>query len=264
MSSSTLKLSLIALAFSALAGCGGNSDDKPSVPDAAPIIPAPGGVYVGYFQEDVTNNPEDAIAGAFVLSVPATDANSGTKLSMTYAGCQTSNFGNDTGIKTGNAYGASWSGLLDATAQSGSIFATYDPATGYYSGVYSNAKGKQLLNLPACTQYYMAALGKLEIFPIEKNLPASFTLNLNAGANTVSWASVAGTASTLVYVLDPVLAQSGNLNPIKAHALLPGTSTSYSLAAAGLSSGKEYIAVSLLSNSSSARLAFGSKRFTAP
>ncbi|WP_295750564.1 hypothetical protein [Undibacterium sp.] len=262
MSLPSLKLSLIALAFAALTACGGNSDDKPSVPDAAPIIPAPGGVYVGYFQEDVTNNPEDAIAGAFVLSVPGSDANSGTKLTMTYTGCQTSNFGNDNGIKNGNAYGASWSGLLDATSQSGSIFATYDPATGYYSGVYSNAKGKQLLNLPNCTQYYMAALGKFEVFPIEKNLPASFTLSVNA--NTLSWTSVAGTASILVYVLDPVLAQSGILNPIKAHALLPGTSASYSLAAAGLSSGKEYIAVSQQSNSSSARIAFASKRFVAP
>ncbi|MFZ6749566.1 hypothetical protein [Undibacterium sp. Ren11W] len=262
MSLSTLNLSLIALAFAALAGCGGNGDDTPSVPDAAPIIPAPGGVYVGYFQEDVTNNPEDAIVGAVVLSVPATDANSGTKLSMTYAGCQTSNFGNDTGIKTGNAYGASWSGFLDATAQSGSIFATYDPATGYYSGVYSNAKGKQLLNLPGCSQYYVAALGKLEVFPIEKNLPTSFTLSVSA--NMLTWPSVTGTASTLVYVLDPVLAQSGILTPIKTHVMLPGTSTSYSLATAGLSSGKEYVAVSLLSNSSSARLAFGSKRFTAP
>jgi hypothetical protein len=262
MSLPTLKLSLIALGFAALTGCGGGNDDKPSVPDAAPIIPAPGGVYVGYFQEDLNNNPEDPIAGAFALSVPAIDANSGTRLTMTYTGCQTSNLGNDTGIKTGNAYGASWSGLLDATAQSGQLFATYDPATGYFSGVYSNIKGKQLLNLPGCAQYYVAAQGKLEIFPIEKNLPASFTLSVSA--NTLSWTSVPGAASTLVYVLDPVLAQSGILNPIKVHALLPGASASFSLAAAGLISGKEYVGVSLLSNSSSARIAFGSKRFIAP
>lgn len=259
-----LKLSLISLSFCALAGCGGGADDSPAVPLAAPLVPAPQGLYVGYYQEDRVNNPEDPATGAFVLGVPemVTGSKTGVKLAMTYASCQTTTLLDVTGSVGGNLYGGPWAGKVDGLEQKGSYLGSYDSVSGYFGGVYTNGNGKQLINIPACKQYYLAANGKWEVFPAEKNLPGSFAISISS--TMVSWNTLPAVTTALAYVLDPVLAQSGAANPVMSHQVLPGTTSSYSFAAAGLVSGKEYLAVTSLSNSSGERVAFGSKRFTAP
>jgi hypothetical protein len=259
-----LKLSLISLSFCVLAGCGGGADDSPAKTDVPALVPAPQGLYVGYYQEDRVNNWEDPATAAFVFGVPemVTGSKTGVKLAMTYAGCQTTTLLDVSGSVGGNLYGGPWAGKVDGVEQKGSYLGSYDSVSGYFGGVYTNANGKQLINIPACPQYYLAANGKWEVFPAEKSLPASFAISISS--TVVSWNTLPAVTTALAYVLDPVLAQSGAANPVILHQVLPGTTTSYSIAGAGLVSGKQYLAVTSLSNSSGERVAFGSKRFTAP
>jgi hypothetical protein len=82
-------------------------------------------------------------------------------------------------------------------------------------------------------------------------------------ASKASWSAVPSAALTLIYLIDPLIAQAGNGNPIKWQTVVPGTATTLNLGSAGLAKGKEYIVVALVGNMKAQRVAFGSKRFTA-
>lgn len=97
------------------------------------------------------------------------------------------------------------------------------------------------------------------MFAIDARVPSSFTTS--ASARTVSWSTVASAAYTLVYVLDPVIAQSTG-NPVVWQTIVTsGTSTTIPNAVT-LQTGKQYIAVIAVSNAQYQRIAFGSIRFT--
>ena len=229
---------------------------------AAADASAPGGLYVGYYQEDPKTNPEDPMPGAFVLKLPEKDAAFDGAMFFTFVGCQTSNVGNVKGVKAGYKLSGDWSGMIDNSAQSGPYQGTYDPATGYYTGEYSNKGGKQFKDIKGCIQYYIGPNGSWEMFAVEQNQPAAFKLGVT-GAK-VSWAGVPNAALALVYVIDPSVAVTGGGNPVKFQTVLPGPVTHFDLAAAGLAKGKEYIVATLVNNAKFKRVAFGSKRFIAP
>ena len=227
---------------------------------AGPLVP--GGLYVGYYQEDPRTNPEDPTPGAFVLKLPEQDAAFEGAMFFTFVGCQTSNVGKVKGVKAGRSLSGDWSGMIDGSAQAGPYQGAYDAARGSYAGTYANAGGKQFKTIPGCIRYYIGPNGTWEMFPVEQNQPATFKVALAGGA--VSWPSVPNAARTLVYLIDPAAAQAGGVNPVKFQTVLPGQATSFTLAAAGLTRGKEYIVATLVSNRQAARIAFGSKRFMAP
>jgi hypothetical protein len=254
MTSLSSKTSLIAMSVLALACTQGVAN--------AAATSAPGGLYVGYYQEDPLTNPEDPTPGAFVLNLPENDASFNGDMYFTYVGCQHNNVGKVKGVKAGLALSGSWSGTVDASPQSGPYKGTYDPASGYYKGVYTASGGKQFKNIQGCIQYYIAPNGTWEMFAVEQNQPAAFKVNI-AGSK-VSWAAVPGAAMTLVYVLDPAVAKAGGGNPVKFQTLIPGNGANFNFAPIGLNKGKEYIAVALVSNKNAARVAFASKRFVAP
>ena len=155
-----------------------------------------------------------------------------------------------------------WSGNIDNSAQSGPYQGSYDPATGYYKGVYSNSAGKQFKDIPGCIQYYIGPNGSWEMFAVEQNQPASFKVSVSA--SKVSWSNVPNAAMTLVYVIEPDMAKAGGVNPIKFQTLVPAQVTSFGIPAAGLTKGKEYIVATLITDRKAKRLAFASKRFVAP
>jgi hypothetical protein len=243
-----MKTTLLCLAFAALSS-------------HAAAATAPGGQYVGYYQEDARTNPEDPTPGAFVLTLPDQDASFDGAMFFTFVGCQKSNVGKVSGKKAGLALNGTWSGMIDASTQSGPYSGTYDPVTGSYAGVYSNAGGKQFKNIEGCIQYYIGANGTWEMFPVEKNQPAAFKVGVDK--STLNWSSPPGAAMALVYVLDPLAARTPGANPIKFQTLMPAQAGKFSLGALGLDKGKEYIAVALVNNAKSKRIAFGSKRFVA-
>jgi len=241
------------LALSALLGGGLAVAAGPS---------APGGLYVGYYQEDPLTNPEDPTPGAFVLNLPEKDAAFDGAMFFTFVGCQSSNVGTVKGNKAGYALSGTWSGNIDNSAQSGPYQGSYDPATGYYKGMYSNSAGKQFKDIPGCIQYYIGPNGSWEMFAVEQNQPASFKVSVSA--SKVSWANVPNAAMTLVYVIESGMAKAGGANPVKFQTVVPAQVTSFSIPAGGLSKGKEYIVATLITDSKAKRLAFASKRFVAP
>jgi hypothetical protein len=96
----------------------------------------------------------------------------------------------------------------------------------------------------------------------EAAVPASFTLSVS-GRN-VSWGSVANAAMTLIYLLDPIIAQ-GTGNPVLWQDLVVGSVTTTQIpASVALQSGRQYIVPVGIANAAGQRAAFGSLRFTAP
>jgi hypothetical protein len=239
---------------------GANGDKVPA--EATPETSPPGGLYFGYYQENHAANPEDPMPGAFYLKLPAKDEAYSGSMYFTYVGCQTSNVGSVSGVKSGLQISGSWSGTVDGTTQTGPYSGTYDPKTASYSGTYSNNGGKQFIHIPGCISYFIAPSGSWEMFPVEQNVPAGFAVSISG--QTGSWPAVAGAVTTLAYVVDAAVVESGAGNPIVKQAVLPGGTTSIDLASLSLKSGKEYILVTMISDSAFKRLAFGSKRFTAP
>lgn len=247
------RIGLIALTVLALAGSNGAlaADKSP-----------PGGLYLGYYQEDPLTNPEDPMPGAYVLNLPENDAAFNGDMFFTFVGCQTSNVGKVKGLKTGNELSGDWAGLIDNSPQTGPYSGTYNPALGSYKGVYANSGGKQFKDIKGCIRYFIAPNGSWEMFPAEKSQPATFKIAVSA--SMASWPGLPNAAMVLVYVIDPSLTKSGAGNPVKFQTVLPGPVASFNLAAAGLSKGKEYIVAALVNNGKFQRIGFTSKRFTAP
>lgn len=246
--------------FARLAICGfvlaaGSASAK------APVV-APGGLYVGYYQEDPRTNPEDPTPGAFVLKLPENDAAFDGAMFFTFVGCQKSNVGKVSGVKAANALSGTWAGTIDDSKQSGPYKGSYDVATSSYKGVYSNAGGKQFKDIGGCIQYYIGPNGTWEMFAVEQNQPANFKMEM-AGA-TVSWPVPPRAVMALVYVIDPAIAQAGNGNPIVFQTVMPATTTKFSLTPARLVKGRQYIGVAMFNNAQAKRVAFASKRFVAP
>lgn len=251
------KLAAVFAAITALTACGGGGSDTPA---PMPVDAAPGGLYVGYYQEDPATNPEDPVPGAFSLNLPSGNASFAGSMLFTYVGCQTSNVGTVSGAKLDLALSGAWSGTVDGSAQSGTYTGSYQTTSQSYAGTYANAGGKQLRDLQPCITYTIAPNGSWEMFPIEAAVPSGFTVLVSG--RTVSWSATTGAALTLVYLLDPVIAQSSG-NPVLWQTLVAGSTNSAIVPnSVGLQAGKEYVAVVGVGNASGQRSAFGSKRFT--
>ena len=224
---------------------------------------SPGGLYVGYYQEDPNSNPEDPVPGALYLGLPEGDDNFSGKMDFTYFGCQSSNVGAISGSKSGTTLNGSWSGTVDNTAQSGSYSGTYDATNLLYGGTYTVAGGKQLIDIPNCIKYFIAPNGSWNLFPVEKNTPATFTPSINA--NIVVWQTPVGYAGALVSVMDVASAVTINgSNAVKVQSQVFAPLANFDLTPFGLTSGKQYLAVVSAFDSSRVRIGTGSKRFIAP
>jgi len=251
---------LLSLA-AALAACGGGGDGEGgSDGNPTPSTP-PGGLYVGYYQEDPTTNPEDPMPGAYSLNLPAGNGDFSGSMYFTYVGCQSSNVGTVGGTKNDLSLSGQWSGPVDGLLQSGTYVGTYHASTQSYSGTYANDGGKQYRDLRPCIQYTIAPNGTWEMFPVEARVPASF--GIDVAGRSISWSATTGAASALVYVLDPLIAQGAG-NPVVWQAVVNPNAAVTIPINVPLQSGKQYIAVVGLSNGAHERLAFSSLRFTQP
>ena len=244
-------LSIGVLALSALiSGHAGAADGVPQ------------GLYVGYYQEDPLTNPEDPTMGSLYLSLPAADSRFAGSMSFTYLGCQSDGVGGVSGAKSGKTLKGEWRGPVDGTEQNGGFAGAWSDTVGGYAGDYSVAGGKQHIDIPSCISYDIAPKGTFELFPVDAQIPAGFAISVIG--REVRWTPPAGTAMTLVYVLDPELAVSRAGRAAKWQTLLfDPRSHAADLRAAGLKPGHAYIAVVSASDASFKRLAFASLRFTA-
>jgi hypothetical protein len=222
---------------------------------------APGGAYIGYYQENPITNPEDPVPGAIYLRLPAADGAFAGEMFFTYVGCQSSNLGGVSGRKSGASLSGNWSGTVDDRAQRGSFTGSYSTANGFYSGTYTNAGGKQHRDLNPCIEYYIGPDGSWALFPVERNLPAGFDIRVTA--NAVRWATQEGAEGSLVTIFDAATLAASQGNAIVWQTILESDSHMTSLRAARLVSGREYVVSVVVLGETAERLAFGSRRFVA-
>lgn len=259
-----------------LAACGASDSGSAISPGVTPPASAPGttpdpasgtaatpgGIYVGYYQEDPITNPEDPTIGSVYVNLPASNSSFSGDMYFTYFGCQSSNVGTISGSKTGTSLDGSWTGTVDGTHQTGSFSGSYSAAQNAWSGLYTVAGGKQHISIPSCIDYYIAPNGAFELFAVGQGAPGGFAVSVS-GSN-VSWTPPSGAVTTLVFVLDPAIAGSGSGNATVWQSLVPGSTGTARLGGIGLVSGHRYVVAVGSTDSSYRRLAFGNTQFTAP
>lgn len=251
---------LLAIALTAILPFAGWAAN-PAAHPVANSSSAQDSVYLGYYQEDPATNPEDPTMGSVYLNLPTSDSAFSGTMYFTYLGCQSHNLGTISGTKAGASLKGNWSGSIDGTKQSGTFAGTYSAAQSVYAGTFTVAGGKQRIDIPSCISYYIAPKGTFELFAIGKQVPSSFSVSIDD--NTVSWTPPSGAMMTLVYVLDPTIAQSGHGNATVWQTLVLGPQGSANLSDAGLTSGHAYVIAVGASDSRFHRLSFASSRFTA-
>lgn len=252
-----------------LTACGGGSSGSDAQPTPSTPAPAPapqpdtppGGLYVGFYAEDATANPEDPTLGAFQMRLPEGNADFVGSMFFTYVGCQSSNVGSTTGRKAGADIRGNIAGTVDGLAQTGSYSGAYDAAAQRYTGTYVLAGGKQYRDLRPCIEYYIAPNGTFEMYPVGVSQPSSFAVTVS-GRN-IQWGSLSGARQTLVYVLDPAVTAAGT-PPVLWQGLVDGAVGAVVPASVPLTPGNPYVAAVAVGSSSLQRLGFGSVQFVAP
>ena len=223
--------------------------------------PAPGGAYIGYYQENPATNPEDPVPGAIYLRLPAGDGAFAGDMFFTYVGCQSSNLGSVSGRKSGISLSGQWSGTVDDRAQRGAFTGSFDAASGYYTGTYTNAGGKQHRDLNPCIEYWIAPDGAWALFPLDRNIPADFEIRVTP--NAIRWLRQEDAEGALVMIFDAATLATTQGNAIVWQTIKDGGSPMSSLGDVPLTRGREYVASVVVIGGAGERLAFGSRRFTA-
>jgi len=250
------RVALLCASVALLVACGGTVEDDDD-DDSAPPASAPGGLYVGYYAEDPTNNPEDPTLGVLHLALPANDAAFAGAMFFTYVGCQTSNVGAISGNRAGNTLAGNWSGTIDGSAQSGTYGGSYNASSRLFSGTYTVAGGKQARDLTPCISYFIAANGTWQLLPVGRSVPDNFDIDVTG--STVQWTNPANTALTLVAVLDEAQAVLGQASAARFQAVDTGGLQSLNLTAVpGLTAGTRYVVTVGTVNAQRQRLAAGS------
>jgi hypothetical protein len=222
---------------------------------------APGGAYIGYYQENPVTNPEDPVPGSIYLRLPAADGAFSGDMFFTYVGCQSSNLGNVSGRKSGNSLSGNWSGTVDDRAQRGTFTGSYDATSGFYTGRYTNAGGKQHRDLNPCIEYYIAPDGTWTLFLIERNDPLNFEIRVTP--NAARWTRQPQAAGSLVTIFDAAALASPQGNAIVWQSFVDSDAPRASLSDLSLVSGRAYVLSVVVIGVSGERLSFGSRRFVA-
>lgn len=199
------------LAFSGLVAAQKPATGVSPAKEAPAQLSPPGGIYMGYYAEDPASNPEDAMLGAVVLTLPSGDAAFSGAMFFTYVGCQSQNVGKVSGHKQGRSIQGSFAGAVDGRPQSGKLKASFQASTQGYAGSFTVDGGKQFVQVGNCIEYHIAPRGSFELFPATARVPADFTVS--APGDRVRWSPVASAAYALVSVVDPALIEQGR-NPV--------------------------------------------------
>ncbi len=204
---------------------------------------APGGLYVGVYNEDPGNNPEDPSFGAIYMRLPQGNSTFSGDMYFTYVGCQNQNVGSITGSKNQLTLSANWSGVVDNLPQSGTMTGQFQPALGIYQGTYVNSGGKQFRDLSPCVVYYIAAFGSWDLYPTGQTFSTGGASQaVSVSGNTVSWQAPVGTIACLVSAIDQIATQGGGGNAIVWQQAVAGTTASIAIPTAALQSGRSYVA----------------------
>lgn len=262
----TILKTCVAATLITLSACGGgsssnrNGDSLTPDPTLGSSDTVPAGLYVGYYAESPTDNPEDPTFGAATFKLPDGNATFGGSMYFTYVGCQDESVGLVSGTKSAGALNATWSGFVDGTSQSGDITGSYLVESKVYQGTYTVHGGKQLIDRSPCARYYIASRGAFELLKEGDTLPSSFGVTVTS--SSISWSAVSAATYALIYILDPAKLDAG-LNPVIWQVIVAASTGTVTIPSGlPLASGSSYVAVVALSTGASERAAIGSTRFT--
>ena len=290
MNKHTMTRTLMALPLTlALTACGGGSGSSDSsntgstttsgtststTSTTGSTTQAEGGLYVGYYMESPTSNPEDPTMGAIYLDIPDDNSAFNGSMSFTYLGCQSNSVGTLSGTRNNNEMNGSWTGTVDGTAQNGSFNLDYNQESGGFEGTYTVAGGKQEIDVSGCISYYIAAEGTAALFPVNSvnTAPALVCANQSVTVDfdnrTIEWVLCSSTYmdNTLVSIISSESAGQNLNDAIVWQTALDGDQDSLIIPASVLSeliSGQEYI-ISVNTISSDTVLYSSSVTVTAP
>ena len=179
-----LGLAALGLCTAALVACGGGGTDTgPSGPPADTSKQ-----YVGFYQEDPGNNPEDPMPGTMIMRLPADSGSFEGQMPFSYIGCQGgADVGTVSGTRTAQTLAGNWTGSVDGVAVGGSYNGTYSAPVDQFSGTYVNAGGKVPISGPGGCHYSVAAFGTWRLFGDAVHQPANFLIGSSHGtSNTLT------------------------------------------------------------------------------
>jgi hypothetical protein len=235
-------------------------------PALAEAVDPPGGLYLGYYQEDALNNPEDPMPGTLLLNLPAGNAKFQGNMSFSYIGCQSHNVGTVGGDKLGTALTGQWTGTVDNRPQRGNYLGNYNARQQLYSGTYNNAGGKQKVVVPNCIQYFIAAKGTWELFPAERTVSRqSNAKGVSYSSRQITWDARPGTAASLVSAIDRAQALANGPNAVLWQTLVMGPGSSAKLpTSVKLIPGQTYLFAVASRSNKGQRSYYSSAAITAP
>lgn len=169
---------------------------------SAELMPTGSKLYIGYYIEDPTENPEDPTIGGLLAIFPSADAGFEGLMPFSYAGCTgLADIGTVSGTRVAASVTGNWTGTVDRIAVGGSYIGSYDVANDIVEGTYSNAGGKVPFGTGAC-HGFIAPRGTWKVFGATTNRPSSFAIHATVGLTPqLSWPN-AGSALYVVRMFD--------------------------------------------------------------
>lgn len=266
-----------------LSACGGGGGATPP-PSSTPVSPTPTNteLYIGYYTENSTEDPNDPTPGVLYMYLPAVDASFSGEFFFSYVGCLGSfDTGKLNGAKTGSSFSGTWSGSVDGNPYTGTFTSTGSGASSY-SGSWTNDAGTKQYSFgtaPNVCGYTSAGKGDFTIYKIasgtftisvdlsnqsnpvfnhslKDNTAAAMKLNVFDKACLINGG---GVSSCAMWEYNAFNSGGGSLLPM---------STTYgvgsSIPATALVSGNTYIVTTFTYDVSGRVIDFGSTEFTLP
>ena len=261
--------SIVAVLFS----CGGGGDNAEELSDCNQ---AGYDIYLGYYLEDPSTNPEDPTSGFLIACIPSSNGPFKSQFLFSYYGCAGGiDIGNVEGNRIGNSISGSWRGSVDGISIGGSFMGNWDGVK--FSGAWDNSGGKVRIEIGDCS-YFVAPNGEWVLYALD-NDEGGVNIKVTGSPPNISWDnSIAGVNGFFISVYDKICMYNkislsectvwsvtcpssvntliyGNV-PLECYEYYPDQP---------LTGGKDYvISITAYGTSQSDVIAFASKVFTAP
>ena len=160
-------------------------------------------LYLGYYREDPTNNPEDPTAGMILGCFPSKSGNFRTQFLFSYVGCMGYiNLGSVRGYKRITSMEGDWRGSVDGKSIGGSFEGSCNDEMSYCSGNWYNSGGKTRVQVGGC-RYFVSPVGSWYLFRLGEG-SGNFKPNIDTSKvpPVIRWGSVPGSGYYFVYVHD--------------------------------------------------------------